>query len=168
MLGGVLVLRIILVALAAASLAACASVGPNPLSPDARDAMFVRNVDVTWSVAEAKRDEKRMSSKDYADVQPRLAAAVSAAFKSSPSGSQGVDFKIEVTKYFPGSLLEADVTVVRASDGQVLGVYKKVEGLHAESGGLVGALIEAALKTDYLGIIDNNFAQTLKARFNGE
>ena len=159
----------VLAAMAAAAvmtLAGCASVGPNPLGPQARDDMFVRNVEVSWSPELAQRDAKHMSQKDFADVQPRLSAAVAAAFKNSPSGSKPVDFRIEVTKYYPGGLLDADVTVVTA-DGQVLGVYKRVEGIHAQSGGLVGALVEAALKTDYLGIIDNSFAQNLKARFNG-
>lgn len=159
-----------LAALAAVSmlaLAACATTGPNPLGADARDDMYVRNVEVTWAPELTQRDAKRMSQKDFADAQPRLSAAVAAAFKNSPSGSKGIDLKIEVIKYYPGTLLDADVSVVRASDGQVIGVYKHVEGIHAESGGLLGAVIEAALKTDYLGIIDNGFAQTLKARFNG-
>jgi hypothetical protein len=148
-------------------LAACATIPPNPLGPDARDGMFVRSVDVAWSPVLAKRFAARLGQKDFADVQPRLSAAVAATFKTSPSGSQAVDFKIEVTRYIPTAELIGDVSVVRASDGQVIGVYKGVVGIHAQGGGLVGALIDAAMKTDYLGIIDNNFAQTLKARFNG-
>lgn len=160
-------IRILLVIVAAASLAACATTPPNFMTSQARDGVFVRNVDVTWSAAEAKRVEKNMQKKSYQDVQPRLQAAVATAFKNSPSGSQAIDLKIEIERYYETSSVQADVSVVRVSDGQVLGVYKNVTGIHAQGGGLLGLVVEAALKTDYLGIIVNSFSQTMRARFDG-
>jgi hypothetical protein len=159
--------RLLLVAVAAATLAACASTPPNPLSVDSRGGVFVRDVAVGLTADEAKREAKPGNETAKKDMQVRLQAAVTAAFKNSPSGAQPVTLRIEITQYYINSMVTADVSVVRASDGQVLGVYKGVTGMHAQGGGLLGAVIEAAMKTDYVGIIANDFANTLRARFNG-
>ena len=159
-------IRILLVVFAAATLAGCATT-PNPLSADLRGGMFIQNVDVGWSAQETARKTNDKNEANKHDMQARLQSTVATAFKDSPSGAQAVTFKIEITRYYPGSTIKADVSVVRPSDGQVLGVYKDVTGMHAQSGGLLGAIVEVAMKLDYVGILSNSFAANLRARFNG-
>jgi hypothetical protein len=48
----------------------------------------------------------------------------------------------------------------------VLGVLKGVTGRHTSNGGLLGALIETAMKPDYAGILANAFAADLRGRFD--
>jgi hypothetical protein len=159
--------RLALVLAAVAALAGCAT-GPNPLTADQRGGVFVKDVSVSLSPDEATREAgKKRYDESTKAIEDRLQTVVAAAFKNSPSGAQAVTLKIAITRYYPDTMVKADVSVVRVSDGQVLGVYPNVTGIHAESGGLLGAVIEAAMKVDYVGIVANSFAATLQARFNG-
>jgi hypothetical protein len=62
----------------------------------------------------------------------------------------------------------ADVSVVRESDGKVLGVYRDVMGMHAANGGVIGLIAQAAMKPDIEGIMANSFAQNLRVRFDSK
>lgn len=98
-------------------------------------------------------------------------------FQASPSGSEPVDFVIDVKNYSRvgaamGNIIGgsnaviADVTVRRVSDGKVLGVYKNMVGMYASNAGLIGALAQSMMKPDIVGIMANTFAANLRARFN--
>jgi hypothetical protein len=163
-------LKRIFAALALASLTACASIPPNPLSAEQRSGVFVEGVSTNWSVEDGKRDQ----SPDYVagkdDMQQRLTAAVQQAFANSPSGSEAVEFVVDVKNYNRvgtaqtlliggANMVVADVAVRRKSDGQIIGSYAGVMGLHTPPAGPLGVAVSAVTKPDPVGIMANNFAQ---------
>lgn len=171
--------RAVIAACAALTLAACASVAPNALDANTRQAMFVKDVAVGWSFDDAKNAAKDDYVAGKADLQGRLRTAVAAAFKASPAGSDAVRFDIDVKRYSRvgaamgnivggSNMVIADVKVVRIADGKELGVYKDVTGVFASNGGVLGAIVQAATKPDVVGIMANNFAQNLRTRFNAK
>lgn len=162
-----MMLRVFLVVAMAAALAACATTTPNPMSADLRNGVFVKNVTVVWDAKDGKRAGNEGYEKHKADMQARLHDDVEAAFRTSPSGSEPVTFRITVTQFSGDNLVDANVDVVRISDGKVLATYEKVEGIHVSSGGLLGLVAEAALKVDQVGMAATNFTQNLRARFDG-
>lgn len=171
-------LRIAAAALAALSLAACASV-PNALDPQTRQSLFVKDATIAWAAPAPKAEPKPEYLTARDEFKSKLEAAVEQAFQGSPAGSQPVRFDIQVKTYnrvgaAMGNLIGgsnavvADVSVVRESDGRVLGVYRDVMGMHAANGGLIGLAVQAATKPDIEGIMANNFAQTLRRRFDAK
>ena len=152
-------------------LAACASL-PNPLDAPTRQSLFVKDVSVAWSFDDAKAAAKPEYVAYKEDTQKRLKAAVATAFATSPAGADGVAFKINVKDFScatTGCQVKTDVAVVRVSDGKELGVYKDVMGIQAASGGgLLGVLIQAMVKPDVVGIMSNNYALVLHARFDAK
>jgi len=157
-------------------LAACATVPPNPLTATSRQAMYVKDVQTAWNL-EAKGNPKPKTDEEKAKLEEnngkldaRLKAAVTDAFATSPAGSEPVTFKINIKQANPGFLgsVTADVSVIRISDGAELGVYKGVMGADTSgaNGGLLGIAIAAAMKPDSIGIMSNNFATALRARFD--
>jgi hypothetical protein len=170
-------LRTAAVALAALSLAACASV-PNALDVQTRHSLFVKDATIAWT-APLKADPKPEYVAARDEFKAKLEAAVEQAFVGSPAGSQPVRFDIQVKTYnrvgaAMGNLIGgsnaviADVSVVRESDGRVLGVYKDVLGMHGANGGIIGLAVQAATKPDIEGIMANNFAQNLRTRFDAK
>lgn len=160
-------LRLLIAIAMAAGLAACATT-PNPLTATVRGAFFVKDAAVIWAVDDAKLAGKESYEAAKADLQARLKVAVEKEFADSPSGAEAVEFAVKVNKYNGSTFVRADVDVVRKSDGQVLATYKDVVGMHVNNGGLVGALIEAAMKPDYVAIITNGFAANLRMRFESK
>jgi hypothetical protein len=154
----------------ALTLAACAS-APNPLDLQSRQTLFVKAVATSWTYNDAKQaaDEHYQAYKK--DAEPRLTAAVTQAFATSPAGSSAVTFKIDV-KTFEASRLGAriigDVHVVRNTDGREVALYKDVIGFQTSSGGLLGLAFQAVVKPDVVGIAANSFAQNLRARFDAK
>jgi hypothetical protein len=165
------VIRILVAVLAMTTLAACASL-PNPLDAPTRQALFVKDVSVAWSFDDAKQGAKPDYVAYKEDTQKRLKSAVATAFATSPAGAEGVAFKIDVKEFScatTGCQVKTDVAVVRMSDGKELGVYKDVMGIQAASGGgLLGVLIQAMVKPDVVGIMSNNYALVLHARFDAK
>jgi hypothetical protein len=163
--------RVLAAVLAAMSVAACASL-PNPLDAPARQAMFVKDVSVAWSFDDAKQSVKPEYVAYKEDTQKRLKAAVTTSFATSPAGAEGVTFKINVKSFScatTGCSVKTDVAVVRLADGKELGAYKDVMGVQAASGGgLLGVLIQAMVKPDVVGIMSNNYALVLHARFDAK
>jgi hypothetical protein len=170
-------LRATAVALAALSLAACASV-PNALDAQTRQSMFVKDATIAWAAPEPKEAKPEfVAARD--EFKAKLETAVEQAFVGSPAGSQPVRFDISIKRYSRvgaamGNLIGgsnavmADVSVVRESDGKVLGVYKDVMGMHAANGGVIGLIAQAAMKPDIEGIMANSFAQNLRTRFDSK
>lgn len=152
-------------------LAACASL-PNPLDAPTRQSLFVKDVSVACSFDDAKVAAKPEYVAYKEDTQKRLKTAVATAFATSPAGAEGVAFKINVKDFScatTGCQVKTDVAVVRISDGKELGVYKDVMGVQAASGGgLLGVLIQAMVKPDVVGIMSNNYALVLHARFDAK
>ena len=170
--------RKFLALVAAVSLTACAST-PNPLTPDVRSGLFVQDVALNWNVDETKREQSPAYVEGKQDLQTRLEAAVEQEFKNSPSGSQPVDFVVDIKNYsrvgaamgnlIGGSnMVIADVKVVRKSDGATLGVYENVTGMYASNHGIIGAIAQAVSKPDIVGIMANSFAATLRQRFDAK
>lgn len=170
-------LRATTIALAALSLAACASV-PNPLDRPTRQSMFVKDATIAWTAPEPKEVKPEyVAGRD--ELKAKLETAVEQAFAGSPAGSQGVRLDINIERYSRvgmamGNLIggansvQADVSVVRESDGKVLGVYTDVVGFQASNGGIVGLIAQAAMKPDIEGIMANSFAQNLRTRFDAK
>lgn len=170
-------LRRFMVAVAALSLSACVSVGPNPLDTATREGVFVQDTGVVWSVeenADRQANVEYVAGKD--DLTKRLESAVEAEFATSPAGSQAVKFEIDVKQYsrvgalmgnmIGGSnMVTADVRVIRISDGVVLGTYEDVWGMMASNGGIIGAMVQGISKPDVVGIMANNFTANLRARY---
>jgi hypothetical protein len=165
-------------ALALLALTACASV-PNALDAQTRQSVFVKEVGVGWSFDDAKVADKPEYVEGKTDLQARLKTAVEQTFKASPAGGEAVRFDINVDRYSRvgaamgnivggSNSVVADVTVVRLSDNKTLGVYNDVTGVYASNGGLLGAVVQAAMKPDIVGIMANNFAQNLRARFDSK
>ena len=168
-----------LAALAAVlSLAACASV-PNPLTSEVRDGLFVKDAAVNWTVDESKRTPNEAYVAGKQEFVTKLEQAVEEQFRNSPSGAEPVRFEIDVKTYnrvgaAMGNLIGgsnaaiADVKVIRESDGQVLGVYENVMGMHASNAGIIGAVAQAMTKPDIEGIMANSFAVNLRNRFDAK
>lgn len=164
-------LRVLFAVALAATLAACATVPPNPLNVQARQALFVKNVGIAWSYEDAKDSAKQAAYEGYKkDIQARLKDAVAAAFATSPAGGEAVTFKIDVKRFnlaVTGGTVVADVTVIRVSDGKALGVYTDVTGMQSPGGGgLLGVALQAMMKPDVVGMVSNSFAATLRGRFD--
>lgn len=162
-------LRFLLIATAVAVLPACALAKPNPMPAELRQTLFVKDVELAWSYDDAKDAAEPAYVAYKADAQGRLKAAVATAFANSPAGSEPVAFKIDVRAFSCASThcsVMADVAVVQISDGKELGLYKKVSGFQMASGGLLGVAIQAAVKPDVVGIMSNNFAAVLRAKFD--
>lgn len=166
--------NILVIIAAAMALTACVSIPPNPLNADARQALFVKDVKTEWNLTPPKKEPKKpvdpvVFKAAQTDVEGRLIAAVSSAFATSPAGAEGVTFKIEIKRFTPGFLgaVGGDVSVIRVSDNKVLGVYTDVFGADTSGsqGGLIGLAIAAASKPDSIGIMSNQFAANLRARF---
>ena len=160
------------------ALSACSTV-PNPIALEVRDTVYVENVDIKWMYGDGKNAGDYEYEKDKKDLIERLHSAVKTTFATSPSGPEAVDFKIHVRKYsrvnaFVGNVLggsnhvSATVTVVRKKDGQELGKYEKVSGIHSSGGGILGAVIQAAMDPDIVGIMANSFASNLRKRFDSK
>lgn len=150
---------------------ACAFAKPNPLPAEVRQTLFVKDVEIIWSVDDAKDAEKPEYVAYREDCQKRLKTTVASAFLNSPAGSEPVAFKINVNRFdcaSTGCTVRANVAVVRESDNTELGVYQKVMGMQIASGGLLGVLVQAAVKPDVVGIATTNFAAILGARFNAK
>lgn len=171
-------LRALTALVAAAALTACASV-PNPLDAPTRQSLFVKDATVAWAHEDGKAAENPAYVEGKTDFVQKLETAVENAFRASPAGSQPVRFDIKVKRYSRvgaamGNLIgganaaTADVSVVRESDGQVLGVYTDVVGMHASNAGIIGAIAQGLMKPDIEGIMANNFAQNLRARFDAK
>lgn len=169
-------LRMLTVAVAALTLAACAT-GPNPIDAATRQAVFVQDAGLVWSV----EDDQRLANADYVtgkdDLVKRLEAAVEAAFATSPAGADPVRFEIDVKQYsrvgaLAGNLLggsnmvTADVRVIRVADGAVLGVYEDVYGMMASNGGIIGAVVQGISKPDVVGVMSGSFAAELRRRYD--
>jgi uncharacterized lipoprotein YmbA len=154
----------------ALTLAACAS-APNPLDLQSRQALFVKDVATGWTYDDSKKADDEHYQAYKKDALPRLTAAVTQAFATSPAGSTAVTFKIDV-KTFDASRLGAriigDVHVVRNADGKEVGLYKDVVGFQTSNGGLLGLALQAVVKPDVVGIAANSFAQNLRARFDAK
>jgi hypothetical protein len=170
--------KLFVAAAAAAALSACAST-PNPLDLQTRNGVFLKQVATNWSVEDGKRAEKPEYVSGKEDLVARLKAAVETEFKNSPSGSEPIDFQIDIKGYsrvgalmgnmIGGSnMVIADVRVVRESDGKVLGVYQNVMGMYASNAGVLGAIAQAVTKPDIVGIMSNSFAGSLKHRFESK
>lgn len=170
--------RSILAAFAALTLTACASV-PNALDAQTRQSIFVKDAAVGWSFDDAKQADKAAYVEGKTEFLGKLETAVEEAFKASPAGGEPVRFEIDVKRYSRvgaamGNLIggsnmaQADVSVVRETDGKVLGVYKDVVGLHASNGGVIGAIVQGVTKPDIEGIMANSFAQNLRVRFDAK
>jgi hypothetical protein len=155
--------------LAMSLLAACASL-PNPMDAPSRQALFIKDVSVGWSYEDAKESVKPEYVAYKEDTEKRLKSAVATAFATSPAGGDAAAFKIDVKEFHcatTGCSVKTDVAVVRLSDGKELGVYKDVMGFQAASGGgLLGVLVQAIVKPDVVGIMSNNYAAILRARFD--
>ena len=160
------------------SLAAC-GMPPNALKPAQRNAIFVKDATIGWSIDDAKKtaNAEYVAAKD--EFAQKLEAAVEQEFRSSPSGAEPVVFKVNVKNYsrvgaamgnlIGGSnMVIADVTVARESDGQVLGVYEDVMGMHASNGGVIGLVAQAVTKPDIEQIMANSFAATMRKRFESK
>ena len=164
-------IRKLMAVVAMTMLAACASL-PNPLNEASRQGLFVKEVGVAWAFDDAKFAVKPEYVAYKEDAQKRLKDAVATAFATSPAGSDGVAFKITVKKFScatTGCSVQTDVAVIRLADGKELGVYKDVYGVQAASGGgLLGVLIQAVVKPDVVGIMSNNYALVLHARFDAK
>jgi len=171
-------LRKIAAVAAVLMLAGCVTAPPNPLTPTVREAMFVKDVQTAWTL-DAKGNPQPKTDEDKAKLQEnnakldeRLKAAVTEAFATSPAGAEPVAFKINIKRANPGFLgsVDADVAVIRLADGAEVGVYKDVMGADTSgaNGGLLGIAIAAAMKPDSIGIMSNNFATTLRARFDAK
>jgi len=171
-------LRAAAISLAALSLAACASV-PNALDASTRQSVFVKDATIAWNTPAPKSEPNPEFVAGQEELKTKLEAAVEQAFQGSPAGSQPVRFDISVKRYSRvgaamGNLIGgsnavlADVSVVRETDGKVLGVYNDVMGMHASNGGVIGAIAQAVTKPDIEGIMANSFAQNLRARFDAK
>lgn len=171
-------LRKFIVAVLAATLAACVSTPPNPLTPAVRQTLFVRDSAITWSAQDGD-DSDAFYVAERAAFRERLQTAVNAAFDNSPAGSEPVRFDIEVKQYsrvgmMVGNLLGganvvlADVHVVRLSDGQRLGTYTDIMGRSATGGGVIGVLVQAATRPDVAQVMSDTFAANLRQRFDAE
>jgi hypothetical protein len=76
-------LRATVVALAALSLAACASV-PNALDAQTRQAMFVKDATIAWTAPDPKEPKPEfISARD--EFKTKLESAVEQAFQGSPA-----------------------------------------------------------------------------------
>jgi hypothetical protein len=152
------------------TLAACA--GPNPLTLQAREAFFVKDTQIAWEVEDSKVAADPAYIEKKKDFVARLEAAIDERFRDSPSGPEGIVFKVVVDRFSAsaaGGSVRAQVHVLRASDGAELGVYKNVVGLQTAGGGLLGVAIQAAIiKPDVVGIMSQSFATNLQARFNAK
>lgn len=166
-------------ALSLAALTACATTPPNPIQPAQRASVFVEDVSLTWSAEDGQRAANPEFVAGKADMQKRLEAAVEQEFANSPSGSEPVEFVVDVKTYnrvgaAMGNLVggantvAADVTVRRKSDGAVLGTYTGVTGMYASNMGIIGAIAQAASRPDIVGIMSNTFAKNLRARYEGK
>ena len=160
----------------AIALSACAT-APNPIAADLRQAAFVEDVSIEWLVDDA---DERDDNGDYAagrdDLITRLESALETEFENSPAGDQAVTFDVRIDQYsrvnaLTGNVIGgsnrfvADVYVLDA-DGEVLGVYEDVAGVHASGGGLIGAAIQAASRPDVVGIMVTSFTGELRRRFD--
>jgi hypothetical protein len=163
--------KFLLAAILAVAAPACAYAKPNPLASEVRQTLFVKNVELVWSVDDAKQAEDPDYVAYRKDIEGRLKDVVAASFLNSPAGAEPVTFKITVNKFncaSTGGYVRADVAVVRTSDGAELGVYQKVAGQQFSNGGLLGAIVQSAMKPDVVGIMSTNFAAVLRARFDAK
>ena len=165
-------LRFLVAIAMAMALPLCAVAKPNPIAPDVRSSLFVKDVTMTWNL---KKPPAKPDDPDYvaykADFEPRLKQIVAEAFAKSPAGADAAAFAIEVTDFSAattGAYMQANVTVTRLSDGAVLGVYPKVRGFQGSNGGLLGVLVQAMVKPDVIGIMSANFAAVLRAKFDAK
>lgn len=165
------------VILCALTLAACAST-PNPLDAQARSGFYVKSAPIDWTVDDAKKSEDAAYVSGKKEVEARLQAAVEREFKASPSGAQAVAFRVKVKLYtrvglMMGNLIggsnevDADVDVVRESDGKVLGTYSGVRGMYLSNGGVLGAVAQAVTKPDIPQVMADTFAKNLRKKFEG-
>jgi hypothetical protein len=166
-------LRVLLVAAFAALLPACAMAKPNPLPLDVRQSLFIKDVSLDWNLKKPPTNPDDPAYVAYRqDFEARIKNVVAEAFSKSPAGSEAAAFKLEVTDFSAattGAFMAANVTVTRVSDGAVLGVYPKVRGFQSASGGgLLGVLVQAMVKPDVIGIMSNNFAAVLRAKFDAK
>lgn len=170
-------LKRLFAALALASLTACASTPPNPLTAQERAGVFVEGVSTAWSVEDGRRAENPNYLEGKADMQQRLTAAVQQAFANSPAGSEAVEFVVDVKNYNRvgmaqtaliggANMVIGDVTVRRKSNGETLAVYQGVLGSHVPPAGVLGLAVTAAMRPDPVGIMANNFAKNLRARWD--
>jgi hypothetical protein len=169
--------KIIVMALAAISLSACATATPNPIDLSTRNSFYVKQADIAWKVDESKRTPNAEYDASKADLQGRLKSAVEAQFKTSPSGSEAVIFEIDVKGYsrvgaamgniIGGSnAVVADIHVLRESDHSEVAVYTDISGAYTSNGGLIGAIAQGIGKPDIVGVMANTFAANLRARFD--
>ena len=167
-----------LIALAGFTLAlsACAT-APNPIDAEVRQAAFVEDVSIEWLVDDAdERDDNGDYAAGRADLIERLESALETEFENSPAGDQAVTFDVRIDQYsrvnnLTGNVIGgsnrfvADVYVLDAN-GETVGVYEDVVGIHASGGGLIGAAIQAASRPDVVGIMVTNFTGELRRRFD--
>lgn len=166
----------IVMAALALSVTACASV-PNPIAPEARQAAYVEDVTIQWLVDDS---DERDDNGDYAagrdDLITRLESALEAEFANSPAGDQPVTFDVRIDSYsrvnaFTGNVIGgsnrfvADVHVIDAQ-GETVGVYEDIAGIHASGGGLIGAAIQAASQPDVVGIMVTSFTGEMRRRYD--
>ncbi|SDM02165.1 hypothetical protein [Maricaulis salignorans] len=168
--------RLFIVALCAAFMTACAST-PNPIAAETRSGTYVTGADLVWSVDDAdEQDDNGNYAAGRDDLLARLEAAVETEFAHSPAGSQPVSFSIDIQRYnrvnaLTGNIIGgsnmviADVSVID-ENGNVLGVYEDVTGYHASGAGIIGAIAQAAIQPDIVGIMSNSFVADLRRRFD--
>jgi hypothetical protein len=162
--------------LCALALAACAT-GPNPLDAQTRNSFYVKDASIDWALNDAKKDSDADYVQGKKDMAEHLERTVEREFKTSPSGSDAAHFRIKVTAYsragtLAGNIIglsnamQADVDVVRDSDGKVLGTYKNVHGLYTAGGGVLGAMVQSVTKPDVAQLLAADFTKDLRKKFN--
>ncbi len=163
-------LRFLMIALMAIVTPVCAMAKPNPIKADVRQTLFIKDVELTWALKKEPKDASDPAYVAYrADFEPRIKQIVADAFSKSPAGADAAAFRIEVTEFSAattGAFMSANVTVVRISDGAVLGVYPKVRAFQGSNGGLLGVLVQSMVKPDVIGIMSGNFAAVLRGKFD--
>lgn len=167
-------------------IAGCASLPPNPVSLQTRDTLFIETVDVVWGIddnAKKLEEASEASAEKYIErrdaIIANLKTAVTTEFKDSPSGAEPALLEIEIVHYVRRDALASNfigltnelignVTLKRASTGEVLGVYEGVRGYYAPSSGILGAMVEAAARPDIGAILVGSFTKDLRRHFDSE
>lgn len=167
----------VFVAMLAVGLSACAST-PNVLAKPVRESMFIKTVEVGWSLDDSKvQDASGEYAKGKNDLIARLGPAVQKEFATSPSGSEAATMKIDIKRYSRvgaamGNLIgganafAADVSLMRQGDNVLIGIYPDVRGFHASNGGIIGLIAQSVAAPDIVGIMVASFQAEMRAAFD--
>lgn len=109
-------------------LAACAGSQPfiNPLTPDVRDSIFIKNVAVDMTALDAANKSGAPLSEDKLEIRRlfdvQLKESISAAFQDRPAGTDPVTAVVNISQLGTNNLT-ARVDIVRAGNGERLASY---------------------------------------------